>query len=408
MGETETNTKKKKPSPLWFLLPAAALLLLTGALLLRYGPWEQADVPAPAVTIAPAVTPRPAESTPAPALTAAEGYMASQNGLFCPESGVTRAEAAEILIRAGAEIPAEDRTDVLTEETLCALAAEATDARTAEDAMTAIRGLGDEIVTRAEAAVFFNRLFGLPARGEERVFFPDVAPDYWAWEEIQTAGESGFAWAGENGRPEPGFLMLDGYLYLAGEDGYFLKNQFAGSLLFGNTGRYTSGSLELDDYVAEMLRTVTTDDMSREEKLRAAYEYCRDNFTYLIRHYYNIGDVGWELGEALTMYSTGKGNCYCYASAFWAAARQLGYDAKIVSGTYGTDLAPHGWVEIWAEDGKRRTYDVEVEMVLHRRGAKRESLYAMTDSQCRNHNYVETLSKDNIVPRETNDGLLPR
>ena len=26
MGETETNTKKKKPSPLWFLFPAAALL----------------------------------------------------------------------------------------------------------------------------------------------------------------------------------------------------------------------------------------------------------------------------------------------------------------------------------------------------------------------------------------------
>ena len=47
-------------------------------------------------------------------------------------------------------------------------------------------------------------------------------------------------------------------------------------------------------------------------------------------------------------------------------------------------------------------------MVLHRRGAKRESLYAMTDSQRRNHNYVETLNKDNIVPRETNEGLLFR
>ena len=47
-------------------------------------------------------------------------------------------------------------------------------------------------------------------------------------------------------------------------------------------------------------------------------------------------------------------------------------------------------------------------MVLHRRGAKKESLYDMSDSQRRNHEYVETPSKDNIVPRETNEGLLFR
>ncbi len=408
MGETETNTKKKKPSPLWILFPVAALLILTGIWLLRDGFSDETESAAPVVTVAPAVTPRPPESTPAPALTASEGYMRCPDGLFYPERGLTRAEAAEILNAAGAALPADEGSVVLTEETLLALAAEAADARAAEDAMISIRGLGDETVTRAEAAVFFNRLFGLSPSGEERAFFPDAAPDYWAWSEIQTAGESGFSWTGENGRPEPGFHLIDGYLYLAGEDGFFLKNQYVGSLLFSDTGRYTSGSLELDDYVAEMLRSVTTPDMTREEMLRAAYEYCRDTFTYLVRHYYNIGDEGWALNEALTMYSTGKGNCYCYASAFWAAARQLGYDAKIVSGTYGVDLAPHGWVEIWAEDGKRRTYDVEVEMVLHRRGAKRESLYAMTDSQRRNHNYVETLNKDNIVPRETNDGLLYR
>ena len=408
MGETETTTKKKKPSPLWILLPATALLLLGGIAGIQYGWLDNAARTVPTVTVAPAVTPVPGAATPAPALSSEGGYMLSDDGLFYPESGLTRGEAAEILSLAVSENEGENASETLTEETLCALAAEAAGRESAENAMDSIRGLGDENVTRAEAAVFFNRLFGLSPGEEERVYFPDVAPDYWAWGDIQTAGENGYSWPGENGRLEPGFMMLDGYLYLAGEDGYLLKNQYHGSLLFGSSGRYTSGSLELDDYVAEMLRTITTDTMTREEMLRAAYEYCRDTFTYLVRHYYNIGDVGWELQEALTMYSTGKGNCYCYASAFWAAARQLGYDAKIVSGTYGIDLAPHGWVEIWAEDGKRRTYDVEVEMVLHRRGAKRESLYAMTDSQRRNHNYAETLSKDNIVPRETNDGLLPR
>ena len=67
------------------------------------------------------------------------------------------------------------------------------------------------------------------------------------------------------------------------------------------------------------------------------YLYVRDSFTYLRRHYYKTGDVGWATQEALTMYSTDRGNCYCYASAFWAAARALGFDAKIVSGTYGEE-----------------------------------------------------------------------
>ena len=108
------------------------------------------------------------------------------------------------------------------------------------------------------------------------------------------------------------------------------------------------------------------------------------------------------------MYSTGKGNCYCYAAAFWAAARQLGYDAKIVSGTYGQERAPHGWVEIY-EDGIRYTYDVEIEMVSRARpDMKPQDLYAMTDQTRINHGYLENIGKDNSVPRETNDGLLPR
>ena len=406
MDETQERKKKQRPSILWILIPAAALLLLAGIAGVRYG---RSDNPVPTVrapfTAAPA-TARPAPAAPARAFSGERGYMPSVNGLFCPESGLTRGLAAELL---GAD-PGEsgDPEEILTEETLCALVASRSDRETAEAAMESIRGLGDETVTRAEAALFFNRLFGLNGTPEETTYFPDAAPDYWAWAEIQTAGTGGRDWPGENGRLAPGFVTLDGYLYLADESGYFRKNQYAGSLKFDHTGRYTSGSYELDDYVAAMLRETTSEGMTREEMLRAAYEHVRDGFTYLVRHYYNIGDEGWALGEALTMYSTGKGNCYCFASAFWAAARQLGYEAKIVSGTYGTDRAPHGWVEIYDEDGVRHTFDPEVEMVLHRRGAKKESLYDMSDSQRRNHEYVETPNKDNIVPRETNEGLLFR
>ena len=156
-----------------------------------------------------------------------------------------------------------------------------------------------------------------------------------------------------------------------------------------------------------MLLSVEEEGMTREDLLYAAYRYVRDSFTYLTRHYYKIGDVGWQLEEALTMYSTGRGNCYCYAAAFWAAARQLGYDAKIVSGTYGAERAPHGWVEIW-QDGARYTYDVEIEMVSLQPRNRWQNLFAMNDRTRLRHQYIESVATDDMVPRETNSGLLPQ
>ena len=410
----ETEPKKKKNKKIrWFWGVMVLLILVLGAYDGQLmGFWQilpAREAPAPAPTEA---TPAPAAAptaTPAPLFHPVEGYMYCRDGMFYPESPLTRGEAIAALESAGRTVSTRGEENVpLTEEALLTLAAENSDRTAAENAMASIRGLGDLTVTRSEGAVFFNRLFGLAPAGEEIGYFPDVAPDYWAWADIQTAASSGYYWPGNHGRLEEGFAMLNGYLYLADGDGYFKKNGFEGSLFFGPTGRYTSGSRELDDYVAAMLRDVTTAAMTREEMLQAAYNYVRDTFTYLTRHYYHIGDQGWALQEALTMYSTGKGNCYCFASAFWAAARQLGYDATIVSGTYGDNEAPHGWVEIFQPDGTRLTYDVEIEwrrIADHERG--NISMFAMSDNYRRAHGYIEASVKDDLVPRETNEGLLP-
>ena len=155
--------------------------------------------------------------------------------------------------------------------------------------------------------------------------------------------------------------MIDSQLYYAGADGYFLKNAYSGSLFFDSAGRYTSGNAELDGYVLAALREATDDSMTRDEMLRAMYLYVRDSFTYLRRHYYKTGDVGWATQEALTMYSTGRGNCYCYAGAFCALARGLGYNARTYSGSIGIENQPHAWTEITL-DGKIYICDPEIEM----------------------------------------------
>ena len=67
--------------------------------------------------------------------------------------------------------------------------------------MTAIAMHGGETVTRAEAAVFFDRLFSLPAADTETAFYPDVIPGEWGSGDIYTAADGAAVWDGPEGRP---------------------------------------------------------------------------------------------------------------------------------------------------------------------------------------------------------------
>lgn len=403
------GTKRKKKNKLLMvalILTGAAILLAGLAAVWLFLAPRQAASPA-AETPSPGPTPPPSPaptSTPVPAPVYRANYFPCQGGLFRPEAPLTFAVVAEALSNAtGEEITYPgDGTRAVTQEALTGFLEERFDPERVAAAVSAIPRRGDETVTRAEAAVCLNLLLDIPAPAGESYLLPDVGPDYWAGEAVRAA-----AAAPEAITPEDGFFWEDGYLYCLDEDGYVLKNQYLGSLFFGPDGRYTSGSPELDDYVAAVIRENTDDAMDREARLKAVYEYCRDSFTYLRRNYYKIGDVGWQVEEALTMFSTGQGNCYSYASAFWAAARGLGYDAKIVSGAVN-DGAPHGWVEM-IRDGERRTFDVELEMVLKNiRKQKEYSLYDMTDAYRNKQVYIGQEASDNLAPRETNNGLMPR
>ena len=405
MGEKTVKHKLSKKAEILLILTLALLLLagVAAGLYLLSGP----DAIGPQTAPEPSA-PEP-EPTPEPGPVYSRGCFACPDGLFYPERGLTRGELAWVLTAAVGEetLFDGDSGEILTEETFCALLSARFPAHEAQAAVTAVAGRGGDIVTRAEAAVVLQRLTGLSVSPEEAALFPDVGPDYWARDAIGVMGSTDHRWSADAALPEPGFLWIDGRLCCADEEGYFIKNRYLGSLYFGPEGFYTSGSPELDGWVAQVLSEQTDESMTREEKLRAVYLYVRDSFTYLRRHYYRIGDQGWQVGEAVTMYSTGKGNCYCYAAAFWAAARGLGYEAKAVSGTYGGERAPHGWVEI-IQDGQRYTYDVEIEMSLRRDGNTHQSLYAMTDESRTPHGYIEQLGSDNMMPRETDEGLLPR
>ena len=274
---------------------------------------------------------------------------------------------------------------------------------------------GTEPLTRAAAAELILSLAGIQPAAPERAPAPDLAADapgaaalaacadpagavsyepgnvyidgylYLVDENglFVTDAEVDGLYYDENGRCasydfEPGFVNLGGYLYYVDEDGRFAQDTEIGGIYFGSDGRYTSGSEELDALVAEVLAPICEENETREEMLRAAFNYVRDSFEYLRRNYYAVGETGWEVEEATTMFSTGRGNCYNYAAAFWALARGLGYDATAVSGTMGWDYEPHGWVTIYDENGALLTYDTETEMAYRRDGDYSKDMFAMS------------------------------
>ena len=250
----------------------------------------------------------------------------------------------------------------------------------------------DAALTRAEAACLVNRALGREADASavKKILLPvfsDVSAQHWAYHDIMEAAVRHTAderdgrevWTGNEAaerRYAPGPLFVGSALYYIGENGQPLSNTTVGTLHFGPDGRYTSGNAEMDGYITAILDEITTPDMTQEQRLRAAYLYTRDGFTYLRRNYYVIGQTGWEMNDGLTMLRTRRGNCYCYAAVFYYLSRQLGYDSHIISGVVGTARSPHGWVEIEL-DGVTHIFDTELEMAYRAKSIYRYDFYRM-------------------------------
>ena len=341
-----------------------------------------------------------------PALLYTGGFIAAEDdGLFHPLGDFTRSDAARAVYALFAEKPkTETFLKDVTTRAKCYTAAAALaelgymkldensrfypDTAITLDDLAALLGhifspgavktvLEDctEPLSRAKAAEVLSRLLGLTAQDvSETPYFPDVSPKRDWYEAVSLAGGAGSAWSGET---KEGFVNLDGYLYAFDTDGYFVSDAMVGTLYFDTDCRYTSGDAQLDTFVAEIVDAQTNRSMSREEMLRAVYDYVRDHYLYLKRSIYEVGHTGWEIEEALVMFETGKGNCYNFTGAFWALARGVGYDAVAYCGLVGVGRDPHSWLEI-EFDGEPYVFDVETEMSNRLNGDYYTSMFKMT------------------------------
>lgn len=275
---------------------------------------------------------------------------------------------------------------------------------TSEVLDVAMMRFGDsDMISRGSFARIMNQLLGRNA-GEavtvsaDQLAIPDVRPGSDDYGELMAAsvahghGEGGVPW------PEicmkavypQGFVLIDGWLYYADKEGYFVCDTLIGNLTFGYDGHYTSGDGVLDGYVSAVLRDLafahpTAD---REELLRAAYEHVRDSFAFLRKNTYDVGAVGWQIPDAISMFECGQGNCYGYAASFWALARGLGYEAEVFSGAIGTDMQSHAWVEI-SMDGTAYIFDPDTEAECIREGMAVRDMYMLHPDIALNWQYYK-------------------
>lgn len=161
--------------------------------------------------------------------------------------------------------------------------------------------------------------------------------------------------------PEPGLFEDDQGLYEVLPDGSLLCGASDGYLYFGTDGRYTSGSEELDAQVGQLLADAGADrTQTQEARLRLAFDYLRDHYTYLSMDLYAAGTTDWAEDRALVFFRQGKGNCYCFAASFMYCARRLGYQAYVVAGHESRPDNDHAWTMI-DRDGQSYLYDVQLE-----------------------------------------------
>ena len=146
------------------------------------------------------------------------------------------------------------------------------------------------------------------------------------------------------------------------DDGTFRTDGWEGYLYFGEDGRYTTGNEELDTQIQALLATACPDEgADQETRLRAAYDYIRENYRYLSMPHYEAGSTDWAETAALAMLSQGKGNCYCFTALFTYCARQLGYQAYNVAGHEYSNTNDHAWTMIDWPDGETYLFDVQLE-----------------------------------------------
>ena len=149
----------------------------------------------------------------------------------------------------------------------------------------------------------------------------------------------------KSGNPATGYFVYKNNLYYADSRGRCYQNRSRenGQLYFTSSGaakKNTNALLKMK--VMQTVSSITNSKMNQSQKLRACWNYITDwsKFNYGGEDP-DRSKKGWYRETALKMLSSRTGNCYSFACAFAAMAKEVGY--KNITVILGYD---HCWVTI--------------------------------------------------------------
>ncbi|MBS5501600.1 MAG: N-acetylmuramoyl-L-alanine amidase family protein, partial [Eggerthella sp.] len=143
-------------------------------------------------------------------------------------------------------------------------------------------------------------------------------------------------WLDDNGVMATGLRTIDGKRYVFSPSGAYVPVSAAHAAVF--------------ERAVKELERCTNASMTKEQKLRAAFNHIRDDFREYNPRIPHMKRVGWETIYADDVFIGRGGNCLSYAAAFAFMAKAIGYE-----NVYACNRC-HAWVEIYG-----RVYDPEWE-----------------------------------------------
>lgn len=157
-----------------------------------------------------------------------------------------------------------------------------------------------------------------------------------------------------HGHPATGYFIYRNNLYYADSKGrcYLNRSRENGQLYFTSSGaarKNTAALLKMQ--TMQTVSSLTSSNMTKAKKLRACWNYIVSwrNFSYGGSDP-NLNQKGWYRSTALKMLQTKRGNCYSFACAFAAMAKEVGYkNIKIVRGIWPL-LDHHQRPALWSPD----------------------------------------------------------
>ena len=141
--------------------------------------------------------------------------------------------------------------------------------------------------------------------------------------------EEGFFYAGADGVIDSGYC--DGVVY-EGSDWNVIN------------GKASLAESDSDLMLNKALKAVakcTKSSMTKQEKLRAAFDYIKTAYLEGVRHDPPYKELDWPLVYAEDIFVYGKGDCFSYGAAFAYMGKAIGCE-----NCYACNSGGHGWAEI--------------------------------------------------------------